>query len=387
MQQPPKVILLLPSAREFDRGLRRGIVEYAHAYGPWVFCEEPVPYLKQLTASQQLRHFRKWNANGVIALQDRLPEIKPLRLPTIAVIARRRIDRAHSQLVSDDDAIGQLGARTILDLGVRQAAYCGLPNLEFSEIRGLSFARSIIQAGYPVEVYPLPVRNTRISWQTEEQRLIRWLVDLPKPIGLMACNDDRARMIAEICQVRGIRVPDEIAILGVDNDEQVCKSATPPLSSIELAVERAGYETAKTLARMMSGNGSSTQYISVDPVCAVRRQSTDILAIEDRAMVQAVRFIREHSNRSIQVRDLAAVAGLSRRALQDRFRQSFGRTPIQEIHRCRIERLQRMLIETNMTVGQIAEANGFEVGAHVARFFMRQTGMTPLAYRKKYLRP
>jgi len=104
-------------------------------------------------------------------------------------------------------------------------------------------------------------------------------------------------------------------------------------------------------------------------------------------MVQAVRFIREHSNRSIQVRDLAAVAGLSRRALQDRFRQSFGRTPIQEIHRCRIERLQRMLIETNMTVGQIAEANGFEVGAHVARFFMRQTGMTPLAYRKKYLRP
>ena len=104
-------------------------------------------------------------------------------------------------------------------------------------------------------------------------------------------------------------------------------------------------------------------------------------------MVQAVRFIREHCNRSIQVCDVAAFAGLSRRALQDRFRQSFGRTPIQEIHRCRIERLQRMLIETSMTVGQIAEANGFEVGAHVARFFMRQTDMTPLAYRKKYLRP
>jgi LacI family transcriptional regulator len=138
---------------------------------------------------------------------------------------------------------------------------------------------------------------------------------------------------------------------------------------------------------MMSGNGPRAQCISVEPVGAICRQSTDILAIEDSAMVQAVRFIREHCNRSIQVCDVAAFAGLSRRALQDRFRQSFGRTPIQEIHRCRIERLQRMLIETSMTVGQIAEANGFEVGAHVARFFMRQTDMTPLAYRKKYLRP
>jgi LacI family transcriptional regulator len=387
MQQPRKVILLLPSAREFDRGLRRGIIEYAHAYGPWIFCEEPVPYLKQLTTSQRMRQFRKWNADGIIALQDRLPEIKPLRLPTIAVSATLQIDHAHCQLVSDNDAIGQMGAKTILDLGIRQAAYCGLPNLEFSDIRGLSFARTVIQAGCTVEVYPLPIRNTRTSWQIEEQRLTRWLLDLPKPVGLMACNDDHARMIAEICHVQGIRVPDEIAILGVDNDEQVCKSATPPLSSIELAVERAGYEAAKTLARMMSGNGPGTQYISVDPLGVVCRQSTDILAIEDRTMVQAVRFIREHCNRPIQVRDVAAFVGLSRRALQDRFRQTFGRTPIQEIHRSRIERLQRMLIETSMTVGQIAEANGFEVGAHVARFFMRQTGMTPLAYRKKYLRP
>ena len=387
MQQPPKVILLLPSAREFDRGLRRGIFKYAHDYGPWIFGEVPAPYLKQLTTSQRKRQFRKWNADGAIALEDRLPEVGPLRVPTIAVNARRQLDRTHCRLVSDDDAIGQMGAKTILDLGIRRAAYCGLPDQEFSDIRGLSFARTIIQTGYPVEVYLLPDRNTRISWQTEERRLTRWLHELPKPVGLMTCNDDRARMIAEICHVQGIRVPDEIAILGVDNDEQVCKSATPPLSSIELAVERAGYEAAKTLARMMSGDGPGTECILVDPVGVVCRQSTDILAIEDRTMVQAVRFIREHCNRSIQVRDVAAFVGLSRRALQDRFRQSFGRTPIQEIHRSRIERLQRMLIETSLTVGQIAESNGFEVGAHVARFFVRQTGMTPLAYRKKYLRP
>jgi LacI family transcriptional regulator len=386
MNQPPKVILLLPSAREFDRGLRRGIIEYAHAYGPWIFCEDPVPYLRQLTAGQRMRLLRKWNADGAIVLQDRLPEVEPLHLPTITVIATHTIDRTQSQLRSDDDAIGQMGARTILNLGLRQAAYCGLPKLEFSEVRGLSFARAMTQAGCPVDVYPLPAQNTTTSWQTEEQRLIRWLLDLPKPVGLMACNDDHARMIAEFCHVQGIRVPDQIAILGVDNDEQVCKSATPPLSSIELTVERAGYEAARTLARMMSGNLSGAPCIFVDPVGAICRQSTDILAVDDSNMVKAARFIRDHCNRPIQVREVAAFVGLSRRALQDRFRQSFDRTPVQEIHRCRVERLQRMLLETRMTVGEIAEANGFEVGAHVARFFMRQTGVTPLAYRKRYLK-
>lgn len=383
MDQYPAVILLIPAAREFDRGLRRGIIEYAHTHGPWTFYEEAPPYLQALTTRQRLRSMRQWNADGIIALQSRLPEVQSLRLPTVVVIGTRRLGAAHCQVVCENQEIGRMGATTLLGLGLRQFAYCGLEGLEFSEVRGASFVEAVRQADCTAQVYSSPVRHLGKSWYTEQGALSRWLSALPKPIGLMACNDDRARMVAEICRVRGIRVPNEVAILGVDNDEQVCRSGSPPLSSIALATERAGYEAAGALAHMLSSRSSPVQSITVHPTHAVPRQSTDILAIEDPSLVRALQFIRQRSNRAVRVRDVAAAAGLSRRALQDQFCKFLGRTPVQEIHRCRVERLARLLAETNMTVGEIAAAGGFEADAHVARFFSRQTGMTPLAYRKK----
>jgi LacI family transcriptional regulator len=328
---------------------------------------------------------RQWNADGIIALQSRLREVKSLRLPTVVAIESRRLPRAQCQLVCDNQGMGQMGSKALLAQGFRQFAYCGLERLEFSEVRGSSFVYALEQAGFPARVYSAPHRNLANSWYTEERHLSRWLLDLPKPIGLMACNDDRARMLSEICHLRGIRVPEDIAILGVDNDEQVCKSATPPLSSIAIATERAGYEAAAALARMMSGRDHSVQQVTAHPTHVVSRQSTDVLAIEDPTMMRALRFIRQNGNRPVRVQDVAAEAGLSRRALQDRFSETLGRTPRQEIHRCRVDRLAHLLVETNMTIGQIAAATGFEIDAHVARFFSRHTGMTPLAYRRKHL--
>jgi LacI family transcriptional regulator len=199
----------------------------------------------------------------------------------------------------------------------------------------------------------------------------------------MACNDDRARMVADVCRIIGIRVPDEIAILGVDNDEQVCRSATPPLSSIKLATEIAGYAAAAALDRIMAEGRSAAHIIRVDPLHVVRRQSTDLFSIEDPNIVRALRFIRANSNGAISVLDVAAAAGLSRRVLQDRFARSIGRSPIQEIHRARIEHICRLLSDTSMTVSEIAAASGFEVDTHIARFFARQTGTTPREYRRK----
>jgi LacI family transcriptional regulator, galactose operon repressor len=383
VKRPPRVILLIPSAREFDRGLRRGIVEYAHAHGPWIFYEEAPPYLQSLTPRQRLRHMREWKADGVIVLQSRLRDIRPLRLPTVVSIGTRRLSDEHCQVVGANQEIGRMGAQTLLSLGLRQFAYCGLKGLEFSDNRGKGFRDALREAGHEVAVYSPPTRNLGQSWYAEQSRLTRWLETLAKPAGLMACNDDRARMVAEICRIRNIRVPDEIAILGVDNDEQVCRSANPPLSSIELATGRGGYEAAALLAALMSKSRPSRRVITVQPTRAVPRQSTDVLAIENPAVVKALRFARDNSNRNLRVSDLAAAAGLSRRTLQDRFLEYLGRTPMQEIHRCRVDLLSRLLLETNMSIGEIATASGFEIDAHVARFFSRQTGMTPMAYRRK----
>ena len=375
--------MLIPSAREFDRGLRRGIVEYAQTHGPWIFHEESPPYVQTLTARQRLCNMRKWKGQGTIVLQSRFAEVKSLRIPTVVSIETRRLDRSYYQVVCANEEIGRMGARTLAGLGLRHFAYCGLNGLEFSDNRRAGFVRGIQEAGYSASVYSSSPENLDQSWYTEERQLAHWLSALPKPAGLMACNDDRARMLAEICRMQRIRVPDDIAILGVDNDEQVCRSANPPLSSIALATERGGYEAAALLASLMAGRTPPARVITVYPTHTVPRQSTDVLAIEDPALVRALRFIRQNGNRNLRVIDLTVAAGLSRRALQDRFKRHLGRTPLDEIHRCRVDHLARLLAETNMTVGEIAAASGFEVDAHVARFFSRQTGMTPLAYRRK----
>jgi len=384
MRPFPGVILLIPSAREFDRGLRRGIIAYAQAHGPWIFYEEAPLYLQSLRPRQPLSNMHKWRAQGMIVLQSRFAEVKSLRMPTVVAIETRRLDRSYCQVVCAGQEIGRMGAITLTGLGLRHFAYCGLEGLEFSDNQAVGFINSIKEAGYSVEVYSSPTQHLGQSWYAEEGWLARWLSALPKPAGLMACNDDRARMLAEICQMQRIRVPDDIAILGVDNDEQVCRSASPPLSSIALGTERGGYEAAALLACLMAGRTPPARVITVSPTHVIPRQSTDVLAVEDPALVRALRFVRQNSNRNLRVTDLTLAAGLSRSALQDRFKLYLGRTPMDEIHRCRVDHLARLLTETNMTVGEIAAASGFEVDAHVARFFSRHTGLSPLAYRRKY---
>jgi LacI family transcriptional regulator len=329
----------------------------------------------------------KWNPKGMIVLQSRFAEVKSLGISTVVAIGTRKLGTSHCQIVCANDAIGRMGAKALIGLGIKHFAYCGLAGLEFSDNRSLGFNQILKESGHSAAIYVSPRQSLTESWYLEERRLARWLLSLPKPAGLMACNDDRARMLAEVCRLSGILVPDEIAILGVDNDEQVCGSANPPLSSIALAAERGGYEAAALLDSMMCGNPLPNKIVVVHPTRVVQRQSTDILAVENVAIVRALRFVRENSNRSLRVPDLATVAGLSRRALQDRFKQFLGRTPAEEIHRCRGEQVARLLVETNLGIGEIASASGFDSDAHLARYFARQIGMTPSFYRKTHRMP
>ncbi len=384
MKRLHRVILLLPCAREFDRGLRRGAFEYAHKHAPWIFLEEPPAYVQSLTPPQRLKNMRGWAADGMIVPHDRLADVRSLRIPTIVINGMAPLEASYYQIVCANEEIGRLGASALMGLGLHHFGYCGLQGLEFSDGRGAGFRRAIEAAGNSASVYPDPGRKLPQSWDTEQQQLARWLSELPKPAGLMACNDDRARMLAGICWMLGIHVPDELAILGVDNDEQVCQSAYPPLSSLALATETAGYEAAACLASLMSGQTPASRLVTVLPTHLVPRQSTDILAVDDLQVSRAIRFIRENSNRNLRVADLLPVAGLSRRALQDAFVRNLGRTPREEIHLCRVDRIARLLVETNMSVGEIAEASGFEVDAHLARFFSRRAGMSPLAYRRRH---
>jgi LacI family transcriptional regulator len=179
-------------------------------------------------------------------------------------------------------------------------------------------------------------------------------------------------------------VPDQVGVIGVDNDELVCDLSDPPMSSVALNFVRAGYESAQVLDRLMQGRRMNAPTIPVPATHVVCRRSTDIVAVHDPQLARALRFIRDHARETISVPGVARAAGLSRRVLEKRFRRTLRRSALAEIRRSRVEEICRMLIETNQSIGQIALAHGFEGPEHIARYFRQEKKMTPLAFRRAH---
>lgn len=207
---------------------------------------------------------------------------------------------------------------------------------------------------------------------------------MPKPAGIFGADDDRARTVARLCFEECIDVPRQVAILGAGNDETICLAVQPPLSSIALNAEQKGGEAAGLLASIIAGHRPRALNINVLPVQPVLRQSTNLTAVDDFQVGKALRYLRDNCGKRVLVSELSTAAGLSRRALQDAFLRSIGRTPIEEIHAQRVERIARMLVETDFPMGKIAESCGFNADTHFSRFFARRAGMTPQAYRTKH---
>ena len=213
--------------------------------------------------------------------------------------------------------------------------------------------------------------------------MARWLQSLPKPLGLMACNDDRARQVAEACKLADVSVPGQLGIIGADNDEVVCGLSDPPLSSIAVNFDRAGYEAAGTLDSLMAGRVPVPGRILARATHVVVRRSTDFVAVEDDAVAKALRFIRAAiRGQELNVGVVARNAGVSRRLLETRFRRELGYSVLDEIRRVRTDKIAQLLVETLMPVREIAEALGFADIRHFARYFRSAKGMSPLAYRK-----
>jgi LacI family transcriptional regulator len=205
---------------------------------------------------------------------------------------------------------------------------------------------------------------------------------LPKPIGLFACSDEQGRRVLEACQAANVHVPDDVALVAVDNDEILCDLCNPPMSSIALNTQKAGFEAAIELDRMMTGKKPKRQEIIVEPLRVVERQSSEVLAIEDRDVAMALRFIREHAADPIRVADVLNEVPMSRRAMESRFRTVLGRSPNAEIVRTHVERAKMLLTTTSMGISWVAVNSGFATPDYMTYVFQRATGMKPLQFRK-----
>jgi LacI family transcriptional regulator len=254
----------------------------------------------------------------------------------------------------------------------------------WSDQRAKSFCQRISHAGFKTSVYKQPISRVDRTWYKEETILADWLKALPKPVGIMACNDDRSQHVAEACAIAKVEIPYEIAIIGADNDDQVCDISNPPLSSIALDIEKTGYQAAELLDKMMNGEKITPQTMVVQPIRVVTRQSSNIIAVEDKTVSQALQFIHQNAKSLIQVDDVIKALHISRRSLHDKFVGSLGRSVYNEIKRVRIDLIKQMLLETDLTISDIAFKLGYDSTNHIARYFKQKMGVSPLDYRKTH---
>jgi LacI family transcriptional regulator len=380
----PKILLLVESSRGSGRALLRGIAQYAHHHGPWSFDWEPGGLEKIWPKLKSL------DPNGVILRDvDKVEEVLAFGVPAVVVGHGRTEVSGLVNVITDSKAIGQMAAEHLIGCGFKRFAFCGSgqepgKDLPWSESRRLSFSERLQKSGFQCSDFPAHPPDDS-SWPRERAAMARWLQSLPKPVGLMACNDDRARQVAEASRIAGISVPNELGIIGADNDEVVCGLSDPALSSVAINFDAAGYKAAAALDALMHSKPAQERIV-VRATHVVVRRSTDVVAVEDEGVAKALRFIRTNSRKGdINVGEVARAAGLSRRLLEKRFRTELGCSVLTEIRRVRTDKIAQLLVETQMPVYEIAESLGFSDIQHFARYFRAARQMSPLAYRKKFV--
>lgn len=383
MSQMPKVALLVETARGYGREVLHGVVRYARLHGPWAFYVTPGDF------AQSLPQMEEWGGTGIIARIETPQVAKAIlgtRLPVVAMdlsesqLAAESPWSRVSQLTSDSEGAMRLAVEHLVEKGFRNFGFVGIAGKIWSDRRQQAFTRLMVEGGYTSHTYP-GTRRHRVPWGREQAIMARWLANLPKPVGIVACNDDRGREVLSACRQARVQVPEEAAVVGVDNDELLCDLSDPPLSSVALGAERAGFEAAALLDQLMAGRIKKPQRLVAAALGVVARRSTDVLLHENPEVAAALRFIHDNAGRPIRVYDVVASLGDARRTLEIRFRQALGRSIHAEIERARLERARQLLLETDLPLPKIAQACGFGSASYLAAVFHRNLGTTPVKYR------
>jgi LacI family transcriptional regulator len=288
------------------------------------------------------------------------------------------------RVIADHAQVGRIAAEHLLSRGFKQLAFVGYRTHEFSTERERGVREIAEQAGVPVQSFY--EMNRRLEdptgvWRWNEP-LLDWLKNLKKPVGVITSHDAQGAQVAEYCYQLKFVVPDEVAIVGADDDDLLCELSRPSLSSVRLPAERIGFEAARILHEWLSGTKPQQQTFVVPPSCVIVRQSSNLQAVPDADVAAAVRFIHDRAHRPIKVADLLKEIPIARRALERRFRKWLQRSVLDEIRRAHVERAQQLLLTTDLPLSDVAERSGFSDSRHLSMVFRQITGMQPSRFRR-----
>ncbi len=381
-KRPKHVALIIETFNEHARRLLHGVRAFTGKNETWV-----IHFRGYGDDHADLSWLQEWRGDGLIAriTSEAIGAfVSKSKLPTIDLTSERLLPEV-PYLEANDHAIAQLAARHLLERGFEHFAFLGDSYFFWSRLRAQHFNRSVEDAGFTCHSLDLLGESQRpVAHHELQQRLQAWLRSLPKPIGIMTSSDVLGRLLIETCNIASLKVPDDIAVIGVDNDTLLCELADPPLSSVVPDAFRTGYLAASLLQQRMDGQKLGAKSFLVEPLGIVTRRSTEFYATNDQDVLNVLSFIRTHAYDDIKVPDVLAVTKLSRRALETRFQKVTGRTPHEEIVRLKLQRVKELLLEPSLSLQTIAELTGFKHSEYLSVFFKRETGLAPSDYRLGY---
>lgn len=372
------VALLIETSNRHGRDIVAGVHAFAREQGSWILTMAERG--RNETSETLLHPDRVDGAILRVECEKTTKLLERVRIPTVTLSSVGNTSERVC-IAADCDALTRLAAEHLYDQGFRQFAFFGDAALEWSLNRGHSFARFLADREFGCHVFQRPADKRRNG---SPNAVVEWILQLPKPVGIMAADDMRARQLLDLCHQLGLRVPDEVAVIGVDNDELFCTMCEPPLSSIVLNGRQTGYDAASLLNDMLNGRGVPRGLRSVPPLGVVPRRSTESAALENELIGAAMRFIREHVHERITVDDVAQAVNTSRRTLERHCRRALDGTVSEQIQRTRISLVQQLLISTDHPLRAIALRTGFDHPEYLSVAFKRLTGITPSAYRRQW---
>ncbi|MDZ4402611.1 DNA-binding transcriptional regulator [Prosthecobacter sp.] len=375
----PQVAILVDTSRSYGRDIVRGIRRYVAEQGPWSLYLEP----RDLRSSFP-DWLKNWQGEGILSRtvdETMLRQLKATKLPVIEL--RTTVLKHPFPFVGmDNSVIGARVAEHFRNRGFQRFACV----LDVSEAFFIERSERFVEAaggfGFDCPVF----QSKRINWEQHQRDLVAWLRELPKPAGVFAVNDQLGFWVLDAARRAGIAVPEELAVVGAENDNMLCETASPPLSSLRLRGQVVGYDAARILDDWMTKKripkpGEKHLHLPGDIVV---RQSSDIVAVEDPRIAAALRFIRQHATEEdIDVPRVAREVALSRTVLERRMKALIGRSPGEEINRLRFAAVEKLLTQTDLTLDAIAARCGFTHPQYMAGAFRKRKGITPGEFRKR----
>ncbi len=387
MNQPgrhiPRVALLIETTRTYTREMLAGVRRYVTEHGPWsTFIElraldsAPPPWLKH------------WDGDGILTRTFTAKMNRAVAATGLPAVELRTTSLPHDRpfVGMDNGLIGQAAAEHFLNRGWRHFAVYGLTSEAFFVERVRNFVRLVERSGHTCLELPANNSDRPGDWEKNQARLIRQLRELPKPAAVFAANDQLGLHLLDACLRAGLPVPEEIAVAGCENEETLCALATPSLTSVQMDGGRVGYEAARLLDQLMSGEQVRKGPLLIPPRGIVTRESSDDLVINDPLVMHACRLIRERAATGLGVEDLCRLLNASRSTLERRMKAALNRTPKEEITRIRFREVERLLRDTDLTIEDIAARTGFGQANHFHAAFRQRHGTTPRAWRAPFQR-